>query len=116
MKYNSNFRYDLKVGQATEELLGSILEDHTIEVKDDSAKSAKTGNVFIEFKSRGKRSGIAKSHAQWWAIRTSEDTFVIISAKKLKKVCRKYYKLKKIVRGGDSNTSWGILVPREELL
>jgi hypothetical protein len=116
MKYNSNFRYDLKVGQATEELLGSILEDHTIEVKDDSAKSAKTGNVFIEFKSRGKRSGIAKSHAEWWAIRTSEDTFVIISAKKLKEVCRKYYKLKKIVRGGDANTSWGILVPREELL
>ena len=116
MHYNSNFRYDLKVGQVTEQLLGSILEEQTIEVKDDSAKSAKTGNVFIEFKSRGKRSGIAKSHADWWAIRTSEDSFVIISATKLKELCRKYYKLKRIVRGGDNNTSWGILIPREELL
>lgn len=116
MKYNSNFRYDLKVGQVTEELLGSILESQTIEVKDDSAKSAKTGNVFIEYMSRGKRSGIAKSHADWWAIRTSEDSFVIISAKKLKEVARKYYNKKRIVRGGDNNTSWGILIPREELL
>lgn len=116
MNYNSNFRYDLKVGQVTEELLGSILENQTIEVKDDSAKSAKTGNVFIEFKSRGKRSGIAKSHADWWAIRTSEETFVIVSAEKLKKLCRKYYNLKRIVKGGDNNTSWGILIPREELL
>jgi hypothetical protein len=116
MNYNSNFRYDLKVGQVTEQLLGSILENQTIEVKDDSAKSAKTGNVFIEFKSRGKRSGIAKSHADWWAIRTSEDTFVIVSAKKLRELAKKYYKLKRIVKGGDNNTSWGILIPREELL
>jgi len=116
MNYNSNFRYDLKVGETTERLLGDILEDHTIEVKDDSAKSAKTGNVFIEFKSRGKRSGIAKSHADWWAIRTSEDSFVMISADKLKKLCKKYYSEKRIVKGGDNNTSWGILIPRCELL
>ena len=116
MEYNSNFRYDLKVGQVTEELLGSILESQTIEVKDDSAKSSQTGNVFIEFRSRGKRSGIAKSHADWWAIRTSEESFVIISAKKLKELAKKYYKLKRIVKGGDSNTSLGILIPREELL
>ena len=116
MNYNSNFKYDLEAGQRTEQLLGRILEDHKIEVKDDSAKSAKTGNVFIEYRSRGKRSGIAKSHADWWAIYTSEDTFVLISAEKLKKLCRKYYKLKRIVKGGDNNTSWGILIPREELL
>jgi len=116
MDYNSNFRYDLKVGQVTEQLLGSILESQTIEVKDDSSKSAKTGNVFIEFKSRGKRSGIAKSQADWWAIRTSEDSFVIVSAKKLKELAKKYYKLNRVVKGGDNNTSLGILIPREELL
>lgn len=116
MKYNRNFRYDLKVGQATEELLGEILEDDTIEVKDDSAKSAKTGNVFIEYRSRGKLSGISKSHAKWWAIKTSDGTFVIVEVGKLRELCKKYYKLGKIVRGGDSNTSEGILIPREELL
>jgi len=116
MEYNSNFRYDLKVGQNTEKLLGEVLEDHTIEVKDDSAKSGKTGNVFIEFKSRGKRSGIAKSHADWWAIRTSEGTFILIEAAKLKALCRKYYNQKRIIKGGDNNTSWGILIPRCELL
>lgn len=116
MKYNSNFRYDLKVGKVTEELLGEILEDDTIEVKDDSAKSAKTGNVFIEFRSRGKLSGISKSHAKWWAIRTSDGTFVMIEVGKLRKLCKKYYRLGKIVRGGDANTSEGILIPRHELL
>lgn len=116
MNYNSNFKYDLEAGQRTERLLGSILEYHTIEVKDDSAKSAQTGNVFIEYRSRGKRSGIARSHADWWAIYTSEDSFVLISSKKLKELCKKYYKQKRIVKGGDNNTSWGILIPREELL
>lgn len=116
MNYNSNFKYDLEVGQQTERLLGSILEYHTIEVKDDSAKSAQTGNVFIEYRSRGKRSGIAKSHADWWAIRTSEGSFILIEANKLKEICKKYYKMKRIVKGGDNNTSWGILIPRCELL
>ena len=116
MEYSENFKYDLKVGQETERLLGSILESQTIEVKDDSAKSAKTGNVFIEFMSRGRSSGIAKSHADWWSIKTSEDTFVIVSAKKLKELARKYYKLNRIVKGGDDNTSLGVLIPREELL
>ena len=116
MDYNSDFKYDLKAGKETEKLLGCILEEQKIEVKDDSAKSSKTGNVFIEFESRGKRSGIASSHADWWAIKTSEEAFVIVSAKKLKELARKYYKLNKVVRGGDSNTSIGVLIHREELL
>lgn len=116
MNYNSDFKYDLEAGQKTEQLLGFILEGDKIEVKDDSAKSEKTGNVFIEFESRGKRSGIAKSQADWWSIKTSEDSFVIVSAKKLKELARKYYKLNRVVRGGDNNTSLGVLIPREELL
>lgn len=116
MNYNSDFKYDLEAGKKTEQLLGSILENDKIEVKDDSAKSAKTGNVFVEFESRGKSSGIASSQADWWAIKTSEDSFVIVSAKKLKELSRKYYKLNRIVRGGDNNTSIGVLIPREELI
>lgn len=116
MNYNSNFKYDLEAGKKTEQLLGSILEGQTIEVKDDSAKSSKTGNVFIEYKSRDKLSGICTSEADWWAIYTSKDTFVIISAEKLKILFKKYYEMGRTVRGGDSNSSYGVLIPREELL
>ena len=35
MKYNNDFQFDLKVGQAKEIELGNILNDKTIEVKYD---------------------------------------------------------------------------------
>ena len=47
MKYSSDFRYDLKLGQVKEKELGEILNNKTIEVKTD-LKAIETGSVFVE--------------------------------------------------------------------
>ena len=96
MDYCNNFRYDLKVGQVGEKLLNDILTLKTIEVKRDSW-IYKSGNIAIEFESRSKPSGIAKSEAEYWAIIFSGDykdeiiliikierTCVLVSSKALK--------------------------------
>ena len=116
MDFCSDFRQDLTLGKDTEKMYADIFKGNKIEIKDDSKHSRRTGNVFIEYESRGKPSGIATTEADYWAIRTSEHTFVTVSTKRLKEISRKYIGTKRDVRGGDNNTSLGILLPRHELL
>lgn len=116
MQYNSDFKYDLALGQLTENELGQILSDKTIEVKDDSKHSSRTGNVFIEYESRNKPSGIAKTKADYWSIKMAEDCFVLIKTSKLKHMCRNHIGTDRDVLGGDNNTSRGILLPTIELI
>lgn len=113
MKYNNDFKYDLKVGQVKEEELGKILSDKRIEVKYD-LQALNTGNVYVEYESRGKRSGISTSEAEFYCFAFG-DTFHLIETKLLKSRCRKYINTKRDKRGGDNNTSKGILLPIKEL-
>jgi len=114
MKYNNDFRHDLEVGQMKELALGVILTGSKIEVKSD-AIAKKTGNVFVEYQSRGKKSGIATSEADYYAFEI-DNTYILISTEKLSKACRKYIGTNRDVLGGDSNTSKGILLPVIELV
>jgi len=57
LNYNNDFKYDLKIGQVGETMLNEILHDSTIEVKRDSW-IGRTGNIAVEYQSRGKPSGI----------------------------------------------------------
>lgn len=116
MEFCSDFRHDLTIGKETEKIYADIFKGNKIEIKDDSKHSERTGNVFIEYESRGKPSGIATTEADYWAIRTSEDTFVTVSTKKLKEIARRYIGTKRDIRGGDNNSSLGVLLPRHELL
>ena len=68
MQYNSNFKYDLAVGQIAEKALAEIFENKKVEVKTDF-KAKTTGNLFIEFKSRGKDSGITTTQADYCALK-----------------------------------------------
>lgn len=113
MKYNSDFRYDLEIGQSKENELASILSNSRLEVKFDQ-KALKTGNIFVEYESRGKPSGISTSQAEWYCYAFG-DTMHLIKAEDLKERCRKYLGGKRDTRGGDSNTSKGILLPLHEL-
>lgn len=113
MKYNNDFRHDLLVGQLGEKALGDLLEGKTIEVKTD-LQAQKTGNVFIEFSSRGKYSGIATSEADYWCFKLSDEQFVLLSTEKTKQLVKKNSHRK--IRGGDSDTSYGVLVPLIDLL
>ena len=66
MQHNSDFRYDLKRGQEAEEWFAGLLTSDSIECKRDY-RAHDTGNVFVEFESRGKPSGIRKTEAEHWA-------------------------------------------------
>ena len=62
MDYNSDFRFDLELGQQGETTFGAIFSGAKIEVKTDFA-AYRTGNFFIEYESRDKPSGLATTHA-----------------------------------------------------
>jgi hypothetical protein len=78
----------------------------------------KTGNLFIEYESRDKPSGLATTTADYWIYRMSElDSSLIFPTKALKDVCRIYFKQSIFLKnGGDNNTSKGFLIPLTRLL
>ena len=65
MKFNSDFKYDLELGQEGENLIAKLLSDSTIEVKLDFI-AWRTDNIFIEYESRGKPSGIYATTSDYW--------------------------------------------------
>ena len=113
MEYNNDFKYDLKVGQAKELEVGSIFNDKRIEVKYD-LRALVTRNVFVEYYSRGKLSGISTSKAEYYCFCFGV-TYHLIDTEELKKRCRKYLNTNRDTVGGDNNTSKGILLPLKEL-
>ena len=114
MNYNNDFKYDLSIGQTKEKELGRIFNDTTVEVKYD-LQATKTGNVYVEYKSGGKSSGIARSEADYYCFAFG-NTFHLIGTSELKEKCRKYLNTPRDRKGGDNNTSMGILLPTKELL
>lgn len=113
MDYNNDFKYDLKVGQVKEKELGDIFNNKKIEVKYD-LKALDTSNVYVEYYSRGKRSGISTTNAEFYCFAFGS-TFHLIKTEVLKDRCRKYINTNRDKKGGDNNTSKGILLPITEL-
>ena len=113
MEYNNDFEYDLKIGQAKEKEIGDIFNHKKIEVKYD-LQALDTGNVFVEYESRGKLSGISTSQADYYCFAFGK-TFHFIATEELKDRCRKYINTSRDKEGGDSNSSKGILLPIKEL-
>lgn len=109
MKHNNDFKFDLQVGQTYENQLAELLQKK-IEVKRDF-RAIETGNIFVEYESRNKPSGLATSEAYYWVYWLSEKHFITIEKNELKILCRKYLGTKRDVLGGDNNTSKGILLP-----
>jgi hypothetical protein len=115
MKYNSDFSHDLELGKKGENLLAKILllKGNKIEVKTD-LQATQTGNVFIEYQSRDRLSGLSTSKADYWAFLISNEQIIIIETNKLKELCKT--KGLRRVDGGDNNTSKGILIPLNKLI
>jgi hypothetical protein len=57
---NDNNKYDIKVSKNNKEVTYEIKTDYKI------APLFDTGNIFIEFESRGKKSGISVTEADWF--------------------------------------------------
>jgi hypothetical protein len=115
MKHNNDFRYDLAVGKVAEDLLADLLENKKVEVKRDM-KAMETGNIFVEYESRDKPSGLANSEAEYYCYFINDDRMFVIETSELKMLCRTYIGTKRDIVGGDSNTSKGILLPLTDLI
>jgi len=115
MHHNSDFKYDLKLGVIAEKEIASIFTNKKVECKRDF-KAMETGNLFIEYESRGKPSGISTTHADYYSFSLSETVHIFIETKELKEICRKFIGTTKDVKGGDSNTSRGILLPIQKII
>lgn len=114
-KGNKAFDIDLAYGQSRENALASILgDDAKIEVKSDR-QAAITGNVFVEFESRGKPGGIAATESDWWAQEVEPDVWVIMRVDRMKALVKRRLDRYGYVAGGDGKTSKGVLLRRSEL-
>jgi hypothetical protein len=114
MDFNNDFRYDLQVGQVYEQAFAKLLGSK-IEIKRDF-QCLETGNIFIEYESRNKPSGIASTQADFWCYWLSDNHCVFIKTEALKSLCREYLNTKRDILGGDMNTSKGILLPLNDLI
>jgi len=114
---NNTFTHDLKFGQMKEEELANILVNQPIEVKTD-CKWKKTGNLAIEYKSRGKPSGIATTKSEYWAFILDANGFtegiLIVPIAKLIVVAKYHYQKGNIVNGGENSDM--VLVPIADLV
>lgn len=111
-----DFKYDLKLGEVGEGILGELLTLKKIEVKRDFFTSM-TGNIAVEFSSRGKPSGIATTEADWWAFIICEDKYILlIETQKLKKIARIQYKAGQVKKGGDNQTSELVIIPVKDII
>jgi hypothetical protein len=117
MKYNSNFEYDLQIGQEGEKTIAMIFEApvEKIEVKRDM-KAIKTGNLYFEYESRGRKSGIATTKAEYiFIIVNGSAGGLFFETSKLKKILRPLIQTHTKL-GGDSDSSKGILISISELM
>jgi hypothetical protein len=111
----TKFNKDLSYGKKHEKLVMKSMEN--FELKTDRM-AHKTGNVYVEFQSRGKNSGITTSKSDTWIFKIvskgDRHLFSIhIPLTRLKKLVSKDYR---VVLGGDNLTSKGYLVPMNDLI
>jgi len=116
--FNKNYTHDLQFGEMKEKELADILLNQKIEVKTDR-KWKETGNIAVEFMSRGKKSGISITEAKYWAFILDNDNkiegIIILPIDSLKLLSREYYSQGKTTKGGDDNTSDMVLIPLKEI-
>jgi len=137
MKYDSDFNKDLNFGKEAEaltlktlkqkypkayikkgyhkeyDIIVPELDNQTIEVKYDrqtDGPDKHTGNLFVECESRGRKSGIETTTANWYFYWYSNlNKLVRVETNSLKKLIKENNFRK--VNGGDSQTSKGYLIP-----
>ena len=116
---DNKFDIDLSKAQIREKELRDILSKAKVEVKTDSIwKGSK--NLAVEFRCRGKPSGISVSEAEYYAFILDANTYtegiIIIPIEKLLYLAKKFYRLRKVKNGGDDNASEMVLIPIVEFV
>jgi len=111
--------YDIRFYQHREDVLANVLLSKLggdIELKTDE-RMQNTGNVFIEYRQKGRKSGIATTKAHWWAIEYNANCWIIVPTEVLKAIARKAWEdPKRRKQGGDNNDYAGVIVPASWLM
>lgn len=110
----TKFDIDLSYGKEREHSFASMLGSK-IEVKSDR-QARKTGNVYVEYESRGKPGGIEATDADFWAQEVDDDVFIVMPVERLRKIVNRRLDKYGATLGGDGKTSKGALVRVTELV
>ena len=116
------FDHDLEFGRLGEDFVKNFQsENNKIEVKTERDIWKTTGNIAIEIRCRGKKSGISVTEAQTWihllSYKNKIEGGFVFQTKYLKDkiVEMQQNKTIKLVMGGDDNMSQMVLIPIKEL-
>lgn len=113
----AGFDIDLRHGQSREDAFARVLGEARVEIKSD-AIARRTGNLFVEYRQKGRPSGIAVTEADYWAFEYDDDCWLVVPTDRLLEVARDIYANRPDLRrsGGDFNRYDGVLVPIHRLL
>jgi hypothetical protein len=118
MNNDKRFDIDLQYGQVFEKKVADMLQNSKIEVKTERDMWKKTGNIVIEFESRGRPSGIAATKADYWFHNLAIGEDIVMTLVFPTKTLRNYIAdvMPKMIRGGDDNTSRMYLIKLQDLV
>jgi hypothetical protein len=118
--HNNDKRFDLDLayGQVFEQKVAEILGQSKIEVKTEKDKWKTTGNIVIEYESRGKPSGIITTDADYWLHNLAMGDDIVLSLLIKVSTLRRYIAKQnpRSVRGGDDMTSKLYLIKLTDLV
>lgn len=126
MKNTSDFRTDIEFGEFAEQIFGEYFKNGSFEFKRDRMMH-RTKRVYIEYKSRGKSSGIAMDDINPVWIYLTEDTSFgfVMDASRLRQAIKVFKDECEqgiheppatwCKEGGDEDSSVGALIPVEDL-
>jgi hypothetical protein len=123
MEQNNTFSHDLAYGKSEEKFIHELFSEDgeiKIEVKSDR-KAQFTGNVYIEYESRKKPSGISTTQSDYYIFKFFFGLVLGVPIKVLKNFCKQLPNNKKGIIGGDKDengvgTSLGCLVKVKDLV
>jgi hypothetical protein len=112
----SKFDIDLAYGLGRENEFARLLGPASIEVKSDR-QAHRTGNIYVEFESRGKPGGIAVTESEWWVQEIAEwHRFIVMPTEQMRRFVQRERDAGRVRLGGDVQSSKGVLLKMTDLV
>lgn len=121
--FNDDNKFDIQLSDAliNERRLGKIFACKKIEkseLKSETYQWEQTGNICIEVRSYGKKSGLAATEADYWVHELKRDgetlVYLMFPVDRLKQLCREHGRL--VHNGGDNGAQSNYLLALSDIL